>query len=295
MLGVDANGARRRARRPRVGRVDHAATTALDVALLAEEHRGAVLAFAHGMLGSRQDAEDATQEAFLRAHREAASFRGECAPRTWLFTIARHVCLDRLRHRAVRRFATLDDVVAHGSRADARPSGPEVPADDAADRRGYVAAVREGCLLGTLACLSPDQRTAFVLRTLTDLGTSEVAEVLGRSPNAVRVLVHRARARLKQFLCRHCTLWDPANPCRCENLVAFSLARGWIAPDDARSDDAHRGSARPGRADADAAARAVDDVARLAGIYAATLGGRARDDAAGRLRDGLAALEALAP
>lgn len=265
-----------------------AAVPAIDVAALAEAHGDALLAFARGMLGSRADAEDATQETFLRAHREASMFRGACAPSTWLFAIARNVCLDRLRARTARRFTALDDVVEHGIREAARPGALHVGAEDAAQRAQYVAAVRDGCLLGTLACLTADQRAAFVLRTLTDLATDEVAQVLDRSPNAVRVLVHRARARLKDFLCRRCSLWDEANPCRCENLVAFSLARGWIGPDDAGSPGAHD------RQVAEAAARAVDDVARLATLYAGACGADGRADAAARLHGALAHLETLA-
>lgn len=257
----------------------------VDVAALAAEHGAQVLAFAHRMLGNRADAEDATQEAFLRAHRQASTFQGECAPATWLYAIARNACLDRLRTRATRRFAALDDVVALGVRdaAAARPA-PHGPADDAAERRRYVAAVREGCLLGTLACLTDAQRAAFVLRTLTDLSTQEAAVVLGRTPNAVRVLVHRARTRLKDFLCRSCSLWDAANPCRCENLVTFSLARGWIGAGDARADASRV---------ADAAA-VVDELGRLAAIYAAVPTPEAAADVGDRLRASLARLDALA-
>lgn len=263
-----------------------AAGPAIDVAALAEAHGDALLAFARGMLGSWPDAEDVVQETFLRAHREASTFRGACAPRTWLFTIARNACLDRLRTRSARSFTALEDVVARGIREAARPGALHVGADDAAHREQYVAAVRDGCLLGTLACLTNDQRAAFVLRTLTDLPADEVARVLDRSPNAVRVLVHRARARLKDFLCRRCSLWDQANPCRCDNLVAFSLARGWIGPDDAGT---------PGdRRLAEAAASAVDDVARMTTLYASACDGDARAEATARLHAALSRLDALA-
>ena len=263
-----------------------AAVPTIDVAALAEAHGDAMLAFARGMLGSWADAEDVVQETFLRAHREAAAFRGACAPSTWVFAIARNACLDRLRTRAARSFAALDDVVHRGIREAARPGALHAGADDVALRGQYVAAVRDGCLLGTLACLTPDQRAAFVLRTLTDLPTDEVARVLDRSPNAVRVLVHRARARLKDFLCRRCSLWDQANPCRCENLVAFSLTRGWIGPEGAGPSG--------GPQLAEAAASAVDDVARLASLYEGACGGDARADVAARLHAALAHLEALA-
>lgn len=119
-------------------------------------------------------------------------------------------------------------------------------------------------------------------RPLCDLSTAETAAVLGRTPNAVRVLIHRARARLTAFLCRHCSLWDRANPCRCENLVQFSLARGWIGADDQQADDAG----------AERVAEVVEQVARLGALYRTLEAPAFRDDAAARLREVLADLPA---
>lgn len=271
---------------PAVSAAPSAQERGLDVGALFDVHAPRVLAFTHRMLGDRAEAEDATQETFLRAHRAADSFDGRCAPSTWLFAIARNACLDRLRDRDRRRrpsFASLQSVI---SRAEA---GAAVEAE----RRQYVAAVREGCLLATLSCLTDDQRAAFVLRTLCDLGTADVAAVLGRSENAVRVLLSRARRSLKGFLCRNCSVYDAAGPCRCENLVAFSLAQGWIGPGDRRVDPVRAADA------ADAAAVAVDDVGRLAALYTTVPGrGRAGPDAdaalADRIRSRLRDLDRLA-
>lgn len=260
-------------------------TAEVDVGALFAAHGSAVLAFARRMLGNDGDAEDAVQETFLRAHRAAAGFRGDTAtPTTWVFAIARNVCLDQLRARTPRRFTTLEDVVGHGScgALGASATPPHAPADVVAERRQYVAAVREGCLTGTLACLTDDQRAAFVLRTLCDLSTTETAAVLGRTPNAVRVLVHRARARLTAFLCRHCSLWDRANACRCESLVEFSLAHGWVGPDDQKADDAG----------AERVAEVVEQVARLGALYRTLEAPALRGDAAARLREALAELPA---
>lgn len=259
--------------------------TTIDVGALFDAHGTAVLAFAHRMLGDRREAEDAVQDTFLRAHRAAATFRGDTAtPTTWLFAIARNVCLDRLRARVPRQFSTLEEVVATGARDGVVPPGTpsHAAADVLAQRREYVAAVREGCLAGTLACLTADQRAAFVLRTLCDLDVADTAAVLGRTPNAVRVLTHRARARLTAFLCRHCSLWDAANPCRCENLVNLSLARGWLGAADRRPDVA---AARVERA-----AAVIEGVARLAELYRLLEPPSLRADAAARLRTALADL-----
>jgi hypothetical protein len=69
---------------------------------------------------------------------------------------------------------------------------------------------------------------AFILHVLLHLPMKDVADILDKSEGATKVLVHRARQNLKEFLCRNCSLYDPTNPCRCENLMSFSLAQGWI-------------------------------------------------------------------
>jgi RNA polymerase sigma-70 factor (ECF subfamily) len=257
----------------------------LDVELLFTEHAGRLLTFAHRMLGHRADAEDAVQETFLKALRQAPQFDGRSAPSTWLFAIARNTCLDRLRAggRPVRTFAGLEGLIDQALDGDPDDVAGEV------ERQWYVAAVREGCLLATLSCLTPDQRAAFVLRVLCGLDVGEVAAVLERSDNAVRVLTSRARQALKGFLCRNCSLYDPDNRCACRNLAGFSLARGWVTADDRRLPD--------GRA-AEVAARAasaVDDLARLTAVYRCLDEPQPRPELLARLRAGVRTLNRPGP
>ena len=79
-----------------------------------------------------------------------------------------------------------------------------------------------------MRCLSFDQRAAFVLHVLAGLPIREVADALERSEGATKALIFRAREALRDFLCRICSDYDPTNPCRCENLAAFSLRNGWV-------------------------------------------------------------------
>jgi RNA polymerase sigma factor (sigma-70 family) len=261
----------------------------LDVGALFEEHGARILAFTRSLLGNLADAEDATQETFLRAHRAAGTFAAASAPSTWLYAIARNACLDRLRAGERRTFAGLEEVLAAaapGGAAAGSTAGVEAGVEAGTQWRWYVDAVREGCLLGTLACLTADQRAAFVLRTVCGLSCADAAVVLGRSENAVRVLTHRARRALTSFLCRNCSVYDPANPCRCRNLVGFSLARGWIGPDDRRL------TRRDAAAVAERAAGAIDEVARLADVYACLTDPQPRPALAARIRSALRALDA---
>jgi hypothetical protein len=61
-----------------------------------------------------------------------------------------------------------------------------------------------------------------------------VAEILGKSEGATKVLIHRAKRHLKEFLCQNCSLYDPSNRCHCEDLVEFSLKQGWIQIESAK-------------------------------------------------------------
>jgi RNA polymerase sigma factor (sigma-70 family) len=186
------------------------------------EHCAAVYRLAYRMTGNRQDAEDITQETFLRVHDALEGFRGQSAVSTWIFTIAKNLCYTRFRQATRSSFATLEAFLEHATDIVS-------PLDiDASQRASLAAQVRDGCLGGLVRCLTFDQRAAFVLRVLVGLKTRDVAEILGKSPGAVRVLVHRARGNLRAFLCTRCSAYDANNACRCENLIGFSLERGWI-------------------------------------------------------------------
>jgi hypothetical protein len=99
---------------------------------------------------------------------------------------------------------------------------------DKKDRKDLTEQVKEGCLLGLVRCLSFYQRAAFILHILMEIPITETAEILNKSESATRTLVFRAKKNIKEFLCKNCSLYDPGNPCWCENLIGFSLKQGWI-------------------------------------------------------------------
>jgi RNA polymerase sigma-70 factor (ECF subfamily) len=132
-------------------------------------------------LGDRAEADDLTQEVYLRALPALARFRGDASARTWLLQIARHVCADHAR-RSVRRRALL-------GRVGARPD------DDAApDRSGEVD------LDDAIARLDDDRRAAFVLTQVAGLSYAEAAEVCEVPVGTIRSRVARARADLVDSL-----------------------------------------------------------------------------------------------
>jgi len=147
-----------------------------------EAHRAHLRGVALHMLGSPSDAEDAVQEAWLRAGRAApddvANVRG------WLTTVVARICLDMLRARTSRRERPLDEKVPE-------PAAPGPEQDAAlADSVGLA-------LLVVLDKLEPPERLAFVLHDVFGVPFDEIATMLGRTSEATRQLASRARRRVQ--------------------------------------------------------------------------------------------------
>lgn len=146
-----------------------------------EEHRDHLMAVAYRMLGSRSDAEDAVQEAWLRW--DAADRDGIRDPRAWLTTVTARICLDQLRSARVRREAYVGSWL------------PEPVVDSALDPADQAARAEEVsyALLVVLERLTPEQRVAFVLHDAFAVPFDEIATVLATTPAAARKLASRAR------------------------------------------------------------------------------------------------------
>jgi RNA polymerase sigma factor (sigma-70 family) len=152
-----------------------------------EENRGNLRAVAYRMLGSRGEADDAVQEAWLRLHRADAGAVDNLGG--WLTTVVARVCLDVLRSRGARREeATGADDPELAALGD-EPLDPE--------RELLLADAIGPALLVLLETLAPVERVAFVLHDLFDLSFEEIAPIVGRSEVAARQLASRARRRVR--------------------------------------------------------------------------------------------------
>jgi RNA polymerase sigma-70 factor (ECF subfamily) len=178
--------------------------------------------FAYQMTGDVKAAEDITQETFVKVIANIEKFRGESRIYTWVYSIAKNLCLRFLENRKRSTFRSVEELIEKVSEAN----GGRLY--DEPERLYYVNQVKDGCLLGVLRCLSFNQRIAFILNVIFDLPIADISNVIDKSENATRILVHRARKNIKEFLCDNCSLYDGTNSCRCENLVSFSLKQGWI-------------------------------------------------------------------
>jgi RNA polymerase sigma-70 factor (ECF subfamily) len=155
-------------------------------AMLYRDAHPPLLRYLRGM--SPELAEDSASETWLEVARSLDSFQGpEPAFRAWLFAIARRKLIDRIRYETRRPSASWEDLDAIG------PVARDV-ADDIVDADSTAQA------LALVRTLPRDQAEAVLLRVVADLDYADVAEIMGRSAGAVRVLVHRGLRRLEQEL-----------------------------------------------------------------------------------------------
>jgi RNA polymerase sigma-70 factor (ECF subfamily) len=152
-----------------------------------EEHRPRLRSVAYRMLGSPTEADDALQDAWLRASRSGAGEVDNLGG--WLTTIVARVCLNMLRSRNRRREESFEE---HLPDPIISPVGDLQPEEEAllADSVGLA-------LLVVLDTLTPAERLAFVLHDMFELPFDEIAPMVGRSAEATRQLASRARRRVK--------------------------------------------------------------------------------------------------
>ena len=145
------------------------------------------------MLGSREAAEDATQETFLSAYRNVGRMRGVNV-RSWLFRIASNTCIDELRRRKRRPQLSLDAPNADSDRP------LDVPDPQAGPERLALHGELNDALQAELLRLPHDQRLAVILCDVEGLSYEEIGEAMGSSIGTVKSRISRGRARLRELL-----------------------------------------------------------------------------------------------
>ena len=148
--------------------------------------------------GNHEDAEDAMQDAFLKAFSHLQDFHGDSRFYTWLVRIAANESLMRLRKRRPNQFS-LDESVE--GETDLMPR--ELEDWEPSPEQRYAQAELQEILAEIIETLDPEFRIVLVLRDLEELSTQETAEALGMSVSAVKSRLLRARLKLREKLNRH--------------------------------------------------------------------------------------------
>jgi len=176
-----------------------------------EAARGRLFGLAYRMLGSRADAEDIVQEAYVRWH-EVDKGRIESAE-AWLVTTTTRLAIDRLRRLKTEREAYFGQWLPQPIVSDAPP-----------DRHLDLADDLSIAFLTLLERLAPEERAAFLLHDVFDVGYPQIASVIEKTESAARQVVHRARERVRGERKRF-DVSDSAKTALLERFLAATEAR----------------------------------------------------------------------
>jgi RNA polymerase sigma-70 factor, ECF subfamily len=154
--------------------------------VIVERHRRTVYQVCFRFVGNHEDASDLAQDAFIRAYRALAKFKGESELRTWLYRIAVNVCLNRMALKTPPL-----EAIEHDRHLDTRSERPDEP---------VFRAERAELVKAAIAKLPRKQRATLILRVYHELPHDEIAQILGSSVGAVKANFFHALNNLKRLL-----------------------------------------------------------------------------------------------
>lgn len=165
---------------------------------LVERHQGKVIAILTRMVGDPEQAEELSQEAFVRAYQGLAGFRGDAQFSTWLIQIALHVARSHLKQRTrLAKVVSLEELLERGgTETEAWQDHRSSHRPDDRLEQGELAIRLERAL----DLLPPSHREAFVLKHVQEMSYEEIAKITGDSVGSLKVRTHRARGLLKKHL-----------------------------------------------------------------------------------------------
>ena len=184
----------------RMDRDDHAAIQAVlagdkeAYGELVVRHSHSLFRVAYRITGNEADAEDMVQEALLRGYRKLDGFESRANFGTWIYRIAVHCALDRVKHRHRNETARVSET--NDPEQDQLQVADEAAGPDRLLLSGEIGSMQQAAL----HTLTPTERTAFVLRHMEDRTTVEIGAALGIEPNAAKQAVFRAVQKMRRRL-----------------------------------------------------------------------------------------------
>lgn len=178
------------------------------------------------MTKSCEDAEDLTQEVFIKVTTALTGFKGESQFRTWLYRITVNHFLNTKKRKTeleITNFQSYFDLIA--SIPDIALSEQEQ--DDLMDS---IEELRIRCTSGMLLCLEREQRMIYILGEMFEIDHSLGAEIMGISKGNFRIRLMRARKDLSNWMHKRCSLVNSSNPCKCPKKTKSFIEAGFVDP-----------------------------------------------------------------
>ena len=180
----------------------------LDFQQIHEDYRPKILRYLTRMVGETE-AEDLTQDVFVKVNQALPTFRGDSKLSTWIYRIASNAALDRMRSPSFQRiepieFSGTTDVDETEIKNEDVWTGSEKPTPE----QELFRKQRFDCYKESIQCLPEKYQKVIMLNELEDLAAGEIADILGISVEAVKMRLHRGKAQLLEYLKCHCKAED---------------------------------------------------------------------------------------
>lgn len=169
-------------------------------AALVRRHQTPLYNFSLRHLRAQAAAEDVVQDAFVRVVQKAADFKHEARFTTWLYTIARNLCIDHLRKQVHRKHPSLDQAKAGEGDGEGPTLGEQTADARASVERDATGSELKKRIAKAVETLPEEQREVFLMREVANLPFKEIAEVTGVPENTVKSRMRYALERLQQAL-----------------------------------------------------------------------------------------------
>lgn len=182
----------------------------LDFGRVHDEYRQRIRRYVARLVGEHE-ADDLTQEVFLKVSRTLSGFQGNSSLSTWIYKITTNTVLDRIKSPAHRQsILELQEI-------DPECAVPVIDDSPLSIDQQLIREQMNECIRGVVEKLPPEYRTVIALSEMEDLKNSEIADVLGISLDATKIRLHRARTALKKELEGKCDFYrDGRNEFACE-------------------------------------------------------------------------------
>ncbi len=179
------------------------------------------------MTKSVEDAEDLTQEVFIKAITALTKFEGKSKFRTWLYRITVNHFLNTKKSKA--ELKTID-FETYFNAIDNIPIN-ELTVTEQDELTDTIEEIRISCTAGMLLCLDREQRMIYILGEMFDIDHNLGSEILGITAGNFRIRLMRARQDLYNWMNERCGLVNKSNPCRCSKKTRAYIEAGIVDPD----------------------------------------------------------------
>ena len=191
-------------------------------------HQVFVYNLALKMTKNNTDAEDLTQEVFIKAITALSKFEGKSNFRTWLYRITVNHFLNDTKKSSVIKSLDFEE---YFNIVDNIPVS-ELNEQEKTELADSIEEIRISCTTGMLLCLDKKQRLIYILGDMFNVGHRLGAEITGISPSNFRIRLMRARNDLYNWMNKRCGLINPANSCRCSKKTKGFIEAGVVNPAD---------------------------------------------------------------